>query len=228
MQIEEDILSNISNKEFIDKEKEKIKNYNINELDQLKLSKEEYESDLNYIKKEIKNVKIEMENFKIHEDENFENILYYIIDLGKEIGNNEEIPLIIDKRNLTELVSFSKKTTEKLANIENIINTNILKIENILNYGKKEDKELMEKLILSQKNKNKREKQLKIQKMQEEMKILKNLQIIERARKIVIKGRKVCYDYPNMNNRNIIKKVIKRENDDNYYEYQYSNYDERD
>ena len=112
--------------------------------------------------------------------------------------------------------------------MENNINTNILKIENILNYGKKEDKELMEKLILTQKNKNKREKQIKIQKMQEEMKILRNLQIIERARKIVITGRKICFDYPKAKDRNNIKKILKREDEDNNYEYQYSSYDEGD
>ncbi len=43
-------------KEAIDKDKEKIITNNKSKLEQLQLSKEEYESDLNYIKNEIKNV----------------------------------------------------------------------------------------------------------------------------------------------------------------------------
>ena len=73
----------------------------------------------------------------------------------------------------------------------------------------------MKKLILNQKNKNKREKQLKIKEKQDEMKVLKNKQIIERAKKIVLSGRKIIFDYPSHNNKYNIKKVIKKENDDN-------------
>ena len=225
MQLEEEILANVSNKEIIDKDKERIKKNNKNELEQLQLSKEDYESDLNYLKNEIKNVKIEMKNYKIHEDENFEKYLYYIVDLGKEIGANCEIPQIIDKRYLTDLVVISKKTLEKLADIEEEINNNILRIENILNNGHQKDVELMEKLIVKRKNINKSNKQLEIQEMHQKMKIKRNIQIIERAKKIVVTGRKIFYVNQIVKNRNNAKQIIKNYSDDNRFEYQYSSED---
>jgi len=226
MLLEDNILSNISDKEIADKEKNNIQKNSKYELEQLQLSKTEYESDLNYLKNEIKNVKIEMKNYKIHEDENFDNYLNYIIELGKEIETNGEIPIITDKKYLTDLILYSKNILKILGKIENKINTNILTIENILNYGKIEDINLMKKLILNQKNKNKREKQLKIKEKQDEMKVLKNKQIIERAKKIVLSGRKIIFDYPSHNNKYNIKKVIKKENDDNDLDLEYCNSDE--
>ena len=159
--LEDEILSYITMKEAIDKEKEKIVTNNKSELEQLESSKEEYESDLNYIKNEIKNVKIEMKNYKIHDYEDFEKYMSYIVDLGKELGTNSDIPKNIDKRYLTDLVFYSKKTLQKLGDMEEIINNNILNIENILKFGDKKDVELMEKIILQKKNINKREKQKK-------------------------------------------------------------------
>ena len=226
MLLEDKILSNISDKEIIDKEITKYKKNYESELEQLKISKTAYESDLNYLKNEIKNVKIEMKNYKIHKDENFEKYLHYIIELGKEIGTNVEMPKTLDKRYLTYLVLFSKKTLEILRNIESNINTNILEIENILNYGDKEDVKIMEKAILTQKNINKREKQLEIKRIHEEMKILKNLKIIERANKPIVKGRKIIFDYPICKNKNKSQQIIKEEDDDNHYEYEYSNSDD--
>ena len=222
LKIEDKILSNISDKENIDNETEKLKNNYKTELERLKISKIAYESDLNYLKNEIKNVKMEMKNYKIHEDDYYEKYYQYIVELGKEIGTKEEIPKIIDKRHLTYLVLFSKKTLEILKRMENSINTNILKIETVLNSGDEENSKIMEKIILQQKNINKRQKQLEINKMQEEMKIFKNLQIFERANKMIVKGRKIIFDYPIGKNKNKNEKIIKNdEDDDEHYEYQY-------
>ncbi len=75
----------------------------------------------------------------------------YIVNLGKELGTNSDIPKNIDKRYLIDLVFYSKKTLEKLGDMEEIINTNILNIENILKFGGKKYVELMEKIILQKK-----------------------------------------------------------------------------
>ena len=228
IQLEDEILSNISKKELLGKEIEKIQENLNNELEQLKLSKEDYENDIHYITNDIKNVKLEMQNFKIHRDENFDDYLGYILELGKEIGALEKIPKIIDKKYLTDLVDISKKTLQKLRNLEDTINSNILKIENVLDYGPKKDSELMEQLILNQKNKNLRMRQLLILEKQNDMKILKNLQIIERIKKIVITGRKIPFNYPIEKKKNINKKIKKNEVDDDKLEYQYSNNDEHE
>ena len=222
--LEDEILSYITMKEAIDKEKEKIVTNNKSELEQLESSKEEYESDLNYIKNEIKNVKIEMKNYKIHDYEDFEKYMSYIVDLGKELGTNSDIPKNIDKRYLTDLVFYSKKTLQKLGDMEEIINTNILNIENILKFGDKKDVELMEKIILQKKNINKREKLLETKEMNEKMKILQNLQIIERAKKMVVTGKKLFFGNKYVKHRNNSKKIVKSYSDDRC-EYQYSSED---
>ena len=105
--------------------------------------------------------------------------------------------------------------------MEDKINTNILEIEKVLNYGNKADKELMESFILNQKNINKKEKLLKFKLLQEEMKMLEISKIFERGRKKVITGRKIIYDYPNNKSKNKIKKNTKKEDEDTI-DYKYS------
>lgn len=228
LQLENNILSKISNKEILEKEIRQKEKYFKYELEQLKLSKAEYESDLKFLENEIKIVKMEMKNYKIQNDENFDNYLHYIVELGKEIGTNVETPKIIDKKYIIDLATFSKKTLVVLGNMEDIINTNILKIENVLNYGLKEDIELMKKFILMRKSFNKREKQLKIIEMQEEIKRLEHLRIYDRAKKLVIKGRNIILDYPIGKYKNKVKKIVKNKNKDNNFEYNYSDTDVED
>ena len=225
--LENKIIRSLSNKEDLDKELENIKKNYENELQQLKLSKLDYESDLNYVKNEKNNVNIDMKNYKIHEDENLENYLYFITDLGKEIGTNLPIPILKDKKYLNDFVAYSKKTLLALENKEEKINSNILEIQNILDHGDIKDKELMEKLILKQKNINKKENQIRLKKLQEEIKIKKDIKTIERSKRIVIKGRKVILDYPIIKNKHMIKKIIKKNNDDDIdYQYSYTDNEE--
>ena len=224
---EDKIIRILSIKERLDKELENVKKNYENELAQLEISKSNYESNLNYVKNEKNNVNIEMKNFRIHEDENLENYLNYIIELGKEIKTNLPIPILNDKHYLNEFVLYSKKTLLALENKEEIINSNILEILTILKNGKSEDKELMESLIMKQKNLNKKENQIRIKKRQEEIKNLKDKKTIEKANKYVVKGRKVILDYPMHKNRHKSEKIIKQDNDDDI-DIQYTNSDEED
>ena len=219
-EFENKILLILSNKEIADNEIGKIKNKYNKELEQLKLNIIEYEHDLDYLKNEKKIIKIDMENYNIHEYENFDNYLKYIIELGKEIGANSEIPKI-ENRNLTEFAFYSEKVVEKLRNMEDIINNNILGIEKVLNYGKEKDKVLMESFILNQKNINKKEKQLKLQLLKEKMKMLEISKIYERGRKKVITGKKVIYNYHN-NKKKIKFNKISKEEDEDTIDYKYS------
>ena len=219
--LEDKIISGVYNKEITEKETEKAKKkYNKN-LEQLKLGKSVYESDLNFLKNEIKNVSLDMKNYKIHEDENLEEYLKSIKELGKEIETEGEIPIIANKKYLTDFAFYSEKILKKLGDLEDIINKNILEIDNILKYGNKKDKELMEEMIQKQININKKERQLEKKLKKEELKLLEISKIFERGEKKVVTGRKVIYDYPYNKNIVKIKKIIKKEDDDTI-DYKYS------
>ena len=216
-ELEEKIISELAHKDYLDKEIKKIQNSYYKELEQLNISKIDYENDFNNLNEEKKCVNKEAKSYKFHENENFYNNLQYIIELGKEIGPDVDIPTKIDKDYLNEFLFYSKTIKEKLRNTETIINNNILEIQNILDYGNKEDKALMEQLIQNQKNINIRENQIKLKLLQEEMKKKDIAKIYERGRKIIIKGRKVFINYP-INKDKIkinIKKIIKKEKDEN-------------
>ena len=211
--LEDKIMNGLANKEILDKEILKQKKYFEKELEQLKFSLNDYESDFVYLKTEKNNVNIEMRNYKIHEDGSLENILDMILELGKEIGTNWPVPISKDKKNLGDFVIYAKKTIDSLKNKEVVINNGITEIENALLYGNKIEKSLMEKSISEQKKINKRDNQLKAKKYLEEIKNLKNLKAIERAQKMVVTGRKAV-NYAIFKNKRKIKKIIKKGKDD--------------
>ena len=213
--LEDKIMNGLSNKELLDKEILKQQKYFEKELEQLKFSLNDYESDFNYLKQEKNNVNIEMKSYKIHEDDSIDNILDMIIELGKEIGTQSPIPLSKDKKNLVDFVLYSKKTLEILKNKEVLINQGITEIENAILYGNKIEKSLMEKSILEQKKINKRDNQLKAKQYLEEIKNQKNLRAIERAQKMVVTGRKAL-NYSIFKNKKKIKKIISKGKDDDF------------
>ena len=223
--LEDKIMMSLTNKEILDKEILKQKKYFEKELEQLKYSLNDYESDFNYLKSEKNNVNIEMKNFKIHEDDSLDNILEMILELGKEIGTTWPIPVSKDKKNLGDFVLYAKKTIDTLKNKEVVINKGITEIENALLYGNKMEKSLMEKSILEQKKINKRDNQLKAKQYLEELKNQKNLKAIERAQKMVVTGRKAV-NYSIFKNKKRIKKVIHKGKDDDYGYIYYATDDE--
>ena len=211
--LEDKIMMSLTNKELLDKEIIKQKKYFEKELEQLKYSLIDYESDYNFLKSEKNNVNVEMKNFKIHEDNSLDEILEIILELGKEIGTICPIPVSKDKKNLGDFVLYAKKTIDTLKNKEVVINKGITEIENAILYGNKMEKNLMEKSILEQKKINKRDNQLKAKQYLEELKNLKNLKAIERAQKMVVTGRKAA-NYSIFKNKKKIKKIIHKGKDD--------------
>ena len=213
--LEDKIMNGLANKELLDKEILKQQKYFEKELEQLRFSLNDYESDFIYLKTEKNNVNIEMRNYKIHEDGSLENILDMILELGKEIGTNWPVPVSKDIKNLGDYVLYAKKTIDTLKNKEVLINQGITEIENAIIYGNKVEKSLMEKSILEQKKINKRDNQLKAKQYLEEIKNQKNLRAIERAQKMVVTGRKAL-NYSIFKNKKKIKKIIKKGKDDDY------------
>ena len=224
-QIEDKLLSSILDKDIALKENENYQNYYKNEIETLKIVVSNYETDLNYIKNEFNKVRFTLKDYKICVDDIFDNYMKYIIELGKEIETNIKIPKIMENKNISDFVLFSKNILKLLGNIEDIINTNIFKIEDVLNNGEKEDIELMIKSILNQKNKCGKERKLIIKEKLEKMKEFKYLKVIKKAKKIVLTGRKIILDYPINNNKYNIKKIIKKENNDNDLQYPHYNSD---
>ena len=211
--LEDKIMNSLSYKELLDKEILKQKKSFEKELEQLKLSLIDYESDFNIVKQEKNNVNVEMRNYKMHEDSSFDKVLDIILDLGKEIGTKCPIPVSKDRKNLVDFVLYAKKTLETLKNKEVLINNGITEIENAILYGSKEEKSLMERSISEQKKINKRDNQLKVKQFQEELKNQMNLRAIERAQKMVVTGRKAV-NYSTFKNKKKIKKIIHKSKDD--------------
>ena len=188
---EDKILMELRNKDIAKKEIEKQRKSYKKELEQIKLSLLVYENDFKNIKKEKNIVISEMKNFKLSQNEILEMILTCTIELGKEIGTDFPIPNSMDKENLIDFQIYAKKTLDVLKNQEVLINNLICKIENTIEYGNIDEKILMDKCIGEQKKVNKKEKQLKMKMMKEELKYQRNQKAIKRMNKVVVGGRKV-------------------------------------
>ena len=218
---EDTIMMCLSHKESIDKEIVKQQKYFEKELDLLKLSLTDYESDYNYIKSEKNNVNIEMKNFKIHEDSSLEDILDMIIELGKGVGTKWPAPTSKNKKNLGDYVTYARKTLDILKNKEELINSGITEIESAILYGSFDDKKLMEKSIMERKKVNKINNLLLSKLYQEELKDKKKLKAIERAQKVVITGRKGI-NFSTIKNKKNLQKMVQKGKDDDFGHIYYS------
>ena len=214
--MEDKIITGISIKESLEKEfREERKNID-NELKQLNNSKMVLESDYNYLLKEIKFVKEQMKNFQLKETLDINQNLNYIQELGLEIGSTIQNPPKVDEIYLNEFIAYSKGIANVFKKTEHKVNELISDIENVLDNGKKKDKELMWSFITKQKNQNKREKQILFRQKEEESKIKERLRILERDKKVILTGKKIIWDYPITTKHKLkIKKNIELQNESN-------------
>ena len=213
--MQKEIMKTISENHLINKEIMILKKNSENEIKQLKLSIDDYESDYNYILKEINLVETGMGNFKINENDDFDLYLKYIEELGIELGSSLLNSQGNEKKNMNEYVLYSKNVIREIKKLEDKVNEMISNIENIIVLGNKNEKELMEKIILKQKNINKKEKILLFKQKNEDLKITQKKKIVEREKKHILKGRMIIYDYPTGKiPKSKIKKnkVIKKDN----------------
>ena len=187
---EDKILMALRIKDITKKEIEKQRQRYEKEIEQVKLSLLDYENDLKNIKTEKNIVIAEMKNFKLSQNEILEMILTYTIELGKDIGTDFPIPNSMENENLIDFQLYAKKTLEVLKNQEALINNLICEIENTIEYGNIDEKILMDKCIGDQKKVNKKEKQLKMKLMQEELIYQKKQKALKRMNKYVVGGRK--------------------------------------
>lgn len=199
------------------KEKTYLNIKNKSEIDDLRTKKEKVEKDKE-IYDENRICQIRMVNsIKEYDIEETKKYLLYIIELGENMRKSKN--KVIGIESVGENLFYCNDTIKLLEEKEYYINKYMNEIENIFKNGNDEDIMLIESIINERKKFNKRQKQIEARKIQEEMRIKKNLNTINTNR-IVIKGRKVIQDFPLIKNQKKKKKiVVKKENEDLDYLY---------
>ena len=225
-QYEEKLVKILDEKEHLGKELNYLINKNKKELASLKEKLKEFEIEYEKLKIDKKRFLSSMEEFQMNNVSEIEEYLHYIMDLGKEIGVETQKNTSNKNNTITEYLYYCKDTISSLEKKEILINEYIKEIESIIKYGDDNDKNIIEKLLLDRKRLIKKEKQLMLRKQQDEYKQKKNQRAVERAKKIVIKGRKVFPDIiPWHYKKQDTTKKVDDEDDDDQYLY-YSNDDE--
>ena len=235
---EEKLMKGLTDKEIIKKEKKLRLIKEKTELNILNQKIKLFQEDLNKLNENKKNILLLTEKYNFinpnnnHSDNNTninnessEKNIYeyigYINEIGKSLGIelpnkiNKDMVLFIKNYNL-----YCKNIMENLGLKEKYVNEYIRKIDNVLENGENDDKELILKALSDIKKENKYKKIISIRKQKEELDNMKRLNAIKRSEKYIIKGRKINIEVPlNKNKKNIQKKIKKKNNDD--YEYLY-------
>jgi hypothetical protein len=162
--------------------------------------------------KDKKRILSSMKEFQMNDISETEQFLHYIIDLGNEVGIEGQKSSTNKNDNITEYLYYCKDTLSILEEKEISINKYIKEIENILKYGDENDRNIIEKLLFERKKLIKKEKQLMLKKQQDEHEQRKKMRAVERAKRIVIRRRKVFPDIAPWQNKK--KDIEKNENDD--------------
>ena len=219
-ELEEKVVKVLQKKEIIDKEKNYETNSYKEEILELKRRVKDCEIEAKQIQNEKDQIINSINKLKPQKDNEVNQYLDYILELGNMTGdlNNKTK----GKKNIIDLLNFTKETLSVLQQKETLINDYIIEIENIEENG---DKKLINDIITDRKKFNKREKQMQLKIKQEQNENNKRLKAIERAQRVIIKGRKVPQEYP------IIKGKKKQKddnegNEDDYYAMLYYSSDD--
>jgi hypothetical protein len=219
-ELEEKVVKVLQKKEIIDKEKNYETNSYKEEILELKRRVKDCEIEAKQNQNEKDQIINSINKLKPQKDNEVNQYLDYILEMGNMTGdlNNKTK----GKKNIIDLLNFTKDTLSVLQQKETLINDYIIEIENIEENG---DKKLINDIITDRKKFNKREKQMQLKIKQEQNENNKRLKAIERAQRVIIKGRKVPQEYP------IIKGKKKQKddnqgNEDDYYAMLYYSSDD--
>ena len=196
------VVKVLQKKEINDKEKIYETNSYKEEILELKRRVKDCEIEAKQNQNEKDQIINSINKLKPQKDNEVNQYLDYILELGNMTGdlNNK----IKGKKNIIDLLNFTKDTLSVLQQKETLINEYIIEIEN-------NEENVNKKLIndISDRKKfNKREKLMQLKIKQEQNENNKRLKAIERAQRVIIKGRKVPQEYP-------ILKGKKKQKDDN-------------
>ena len=203
-EFEDKVIKDLESKENVDKEISYIKKNFNNEIEELKKRERDFRNEEKRVNREKKDLFKDNQKRTPQQNEELDVFMKYILQLGQAIK-------VVDKkfnkgkRNVNEYIILAQDTLKELANIEKEINGYINEIEKIEEFG---DKKLIYSIEQDRKKDNKREKQLELKLNQEELEKKKRQKAVGRAKRLVIKGRKVPKEYP-------IIKEKKKKNDDN-------------
>ena len=203
-EFEDKVIKTLESKEIIDKEINGLKKNYIEEIEELERRKNDFRSEVKRINKEKKDIYKNNEKQMPQQDNELDIYLKYILELGQATGVVDK-KFNKNKKNINDFIVLTQDTLKVLAEKEREINGYINEIERIEQYG---DKRLIHIIEMERKKDNKREKQLMLKLNQEQIEKNKRLKAIERAQRLVIKGRKVPKELP-------IIKEKKRRNDNN-------------
>ena len=204
-EFEDKVIKDLESKESVDKEITYIKkNYN-NEIEELKKREKDFRNEVKRVNREKKDLFLNNQKAMPQQSEELDVYMKYIFQLGQAIGCVDKKFNKGKKSNINDYITLAQDTLKVLADIEKEINGYINEIEKIEIFG---DKKLIYAIEQERKKDNKREKQLELKLNQEELEKKKRQKAVGRAKRLVIKGRKVPKEYP-------IIKEKKKKNEDN-------------
>ena len=146
-----------------------------------------------------------------------ENVLNYIDEFAELLDINTNTEIFKDKTP-TNYVSICHLLLNKMSQKEDFINDRIETFENLMNSENANDRNLIEKIISDRKKEIKREKFLKLVKIQKEETKKNNMKMLEKMNKFVIKWRKIDVDYP-LKKKKVVKKIVNDNHDDDILYY---------
>ena len=222
LDMEANLRKQLDNKNYINEEIEVLKIKKNNEINILINNKIENEKNKIIFNNE-KNKQMEIiKSLDEYDIEDTKTYLKYIMEFWEILlGNkNKKTKKSKNMEIMEEQLFYCDETLKELEKKEIIINKYINEIDNIFKYGKKDDKDLIEKIINDKKKYNIKKKQIEINKIQEEIQLKKKFQTIDEQQRIIIKGRKVIQDFPLIKNNKKKKKIIIKKNIDDF-EYLY-------
>ena len=203
-EFEDKVIKDLESKESVDKEITYIKKNFNNEIEELKKREKDFRNEVKRVNREKKDLFLNNQKAMPQQSEELDVYMKYIFQLGQAIGCVDKKFNKGKKNNISDYITLAQDTLKVLADIEKEINGYINEIEKIEIFG---DKKLIYAIEQERKKDNKREKQLELKLNQEELEKKKRQKAVGRAKRLVIKGRKVPKEYP-------IIKEKKKKNDD--------------
>ena len=217
-EFEQNIMKTVCERESFKNDCVKDEVVDKEEIDKLK-------EKINHLQKRLEMAIEDNEKFvksigKYHSPEGMDTILNYIAEFSQLIGLKDEFSsILLKEKNSTNYTILCSDIINSLREKEILINNYIKDFEKILNGNNEEDKILIEKFISERKKEIKKIKLSNLIKQRREETRKKNKKAVERAHRVVIKGRKVMDYYPLIKIKKKQKKIVTVNNDNEYLCY---------
>ena len=222
-QYEEKVVKMLEDKNYINKEITNIKINGENQIEDLTKKLNEAEKEYKKLIFEKKSILASMKEYQVNTLSQMDELSNYILELGMLTGvqPQRQNPL----ENNTDFLCYCKDTINTLGEKEKMVNNYIEEIDEIVNNGNDKDKKIIEQLLFERKKLIKKEKQQKLKIEHDDYEKKKKTKAIERAKRSVIKGRKI---YENIAEWKRFHKDVKIKESDDEDDNQYLYYSSED